>query len=120
MKKLCLGLVLLGTLAAPAQAASNTTVGVGAGAVTGALVAGPVGAVVGAVVGGVMGANSGAVRSRRVRRVRAVRSRRQAAIVRPASEARPAGLSRLVAEPVATATIPRPAASGGRAWQDPR
>ena len=48
-------LVLTGTIA---LAQSNTTVGVGVGAVTGAAVAGPVGAVVGGVAGGLEGSST--------------------------------------------------------------
>ena len=120
MKKLCFGLMLLATLAAPqaALAASDTTIGVGGGAVAGALVAGPVGAVVGAVVGGFMGANSDRVRPRRARRVRAVRPGRQAGIARDTSRtgARRTEAPRAAAEPVTTATVAKPATT----WQNPR
>lgn len=121
MKKLCFGLMLLGTLAAAPQAAlaaSDTTVGVGGGAVAGALVAGPVGAVVGAVVGGFMGANSDRVRPRRARRVRAVRPGRQAGILRDngRAAARRTEAPRPAAEPVTTATVAKPATT----WQNPR
>jgi outer membrane lipoprotein SlyB len=51
-----------------ASAQSNTTVGVGTGAVTGAFIAGPIGAVVGGVAGGFIGAASEAPRRRYTRR----------------------------------------------------
>ncbi|MCJ2080215.1 hypothetical protein [Methylobacterium sp. J-090] len=104
MKKRVLG-ALLGLLALPAtvQAASNTVVGVGTGAVAGAVVGGPIGAVVGAVVGGVVGSNSERARPRRARRAKVLRSRRQAGVVR----ARPV----TVAERGAEARRPIPAAA---------
>jgi hypothetical protein len=129
MKNLAFGALLLGALAMPAtvQAASNTVVGVGTGAVAGAVVGGPIGAVVGAVVGGVVGSNSERARPRRARRVRSVRARRQAATVR----ARPVNVAeREAVRPVVTRTgaPPRqPAAvplsqptAQPTTWQNPR
>ncbi|TXM64159.1 hypothetical protein FV218_22350, partial [Methylobacterium sp. WL69] len=88
MKKRVL-VALLGLLVLPAtvQAASNTVMGVGTGAVAGAVVGGPIGAVVGAVVGGVVGSNSERARPRRARRAKVFRTRRQAGPARPVTVA---------------------------------
>ena len=61
MKGICLGAMVAAALClgGPARAASNTTLGVGSGAVAGALVGGPIGAVAGAIVGQVMKATRG-------------------------------------------------------------
>ncbi len=126
MKTLALGLMLAGSLALPgtARAASNTTVGVGTGAVAGALIAGPVGAVVGGIVGGVVGSNSERARPRRVRRIRAARPRNAALRpVRVAQEQR-ARDSR-APEPartgsVAAPTAPAKAPPAPTTWQNPR
>lgn len=58
----------LAALPGLAAAQSNTTVGVGTGAVAGAVVGGPIGAVVGGVAGGFIGASTERRRSYRYRR----------------------------------------------------
>ncbi|GJD29169.1 hypothetical protein PMNALOAF_0401 [Methylobacterium adhaesivum] len=127
MKNLALSALLLGVLAMPvtAQAASNTVVGVGTGAVAGAVVGGPIGAVVGAVVGGVVGSNSERARPRRARRTRAVRARRQAAQARPVNVAERGEEARRTIPAAATTgsvTAPRPPAvtQPATTWQNPR
>ncbi|MGU3537156.1 hypothetical protein [Methylobacterium sp. A54F] len=127
-----LGLLLAGALAvpAPALAASNTTIGVGSGAVAGALVGGPIGAVAGAIVGGVVGASTDRAGPRRHRRVRAVRRPRAAVLqrrpVERSAEAIPAPAARGPAVtgsvPDAPARAPEPAAApaGGTSWRNPR
>ncbi|WP_156647884.1 hypothetical protein [Methylobacterium sp. Leaf87] len=127
MKKRVLGGMLLSLLAVPAtvQAASNTVVGVGTGAVAGAVVGGPIGAVVGAVVGGVVGSNSERARPRRVRRAKAVRTRRQAAQARPVNVAERGEETRRPIPAAATTgsvTAPRQPATTQPAttWQNPR
>lgn len=122
MKTFGFCLMMIGAVAVPpaASAASNTTVGVGTGAIAGALVAGPVGAVVGAVVGGFVGSNSERARPRRYRRVRAVRRQSSTAQVRTASQRAEAPRA-LVAEPRTTASVPRPSTGlGATTWQNPR
>ncbi|KQP11273.1 hypothetical protein ASF28_09575 [Methylobacterium sp. Leaf99] len=121
MKKRVL-VALLGLLAlpAPVQAASNTVMGVGTGAVAGAVVGGPIGAVVGAVVGGVVGSNSERARPRRARRAKVFRTRRQAAParVRPVTVAeRGAEARRPVPAATGSVPAPRPPAT---TWQNPR
>ncbi|MDO9428840.1 MAG: hypothetical protein Q7T93_18685 [Methylobacterium sp.] len=121
MKKRVL-VALLGLLAlpAPVQAASNTVMGVGTGAVAGAVVGGPIGAVVGAVVGGVVGSNSERARPRRARRAKVFHTRRQAAPAR----ARPVTVAERGAEarrpvPAATGSVPAPRPPV-TTWQNPR
>ncbi len=122
MPRILFGLMLLGALAAPlsARAASNTTVGVGTGAIAGALVAGPVGAVAGAIVGGVVGASS-----ERPRRHRRVRARRAAAPVsapprRMVQRASPAPRAGALTPTVAAEPSPVSTGSTNRRWTDPR
>jgi len=107
MKGICLGAMVAAALClgGPARAASNTTLGVGSGAVAGALVGGPIGAVAGAIVGGVVGSST-----ERPRRYRRARMRRSEAPVR--SPVRAAEERR--AAPAATGSV------GGAAWRDPR
>ncbi|GJE60610.1 hypothetical protein [Methylobacterium trifolii] len=111
-----LGLLLAGGLILPqaAQAASNTTLGVGSGAVAGALVAGPIGAVAGAIVGGVVGASSERAAPRRYRRARSTR--------RSALPPRRTVQRSVAAEPRSlTPTMPATTgATGGSTWKDPR
>ena len=78
MRKLLILAASLMTFSAAtgASAQSNTTLGVGTGAVTGAFIAGPIGAVVGGVAGGFIGAASEPPRRRYTRR--AQRPRRPA------------------------------------------
>ncbi|NEU14353.1 hypothetical protein G3T14_19800 [Methylobacterium sp. BTF04] len=127
MKRMTFGLLLAGALAVPhgAMAASNTTVGVGTGAVAGAVIAGPVGAVVGGIIGGVVGSNSERARPRRVRRARSVRARAaMAPKVRVAEERNGAARA---PEPIRTGSVPRTGEAGPAkastaptGWQNPR
>jgi hypothetical protein len=122
MKRVFFGLMLAGALAAPlsARAASNTTVGVGTGAIAGAVVAGPIGAVAGAIVGGVVGATS-----ERPRRYRRARYRRSALpvrrVVQRTAPAAPVG-QRGALTPSVSAEPAAPTSTGstGRRWTDPR
>lgn len=117
MRRALFGLMLTTALAVPVrgQAASNTVVGVGSGAVAGALVAGPIGAVAGAVIGGVVGSSTERAHRPRMRRARLVRNRRtEAPAIRPLprrAEATPP------AEPPRTTGTAAPAAT---TWKDPR
>ncbi|GJD55885.1 hypothetical protein [Methylobacterium dankookense] len=118
MKRVFFGLMLAGALAAPlsARAASNTTVGVGTGAIAGAVVGGPIGAVAGAIVGGVVGATS-----ERPRRYRRARYRRSALPVRRVVQ-RTAPAPRGALTPTVSAEPAAPTSTGstGRRWTDPR
>lgn len=114
MRRTFLALALAGWLAAPqsASAQSNTTLGVGSGAVAGALVGGPIGAVAGAVIGGVVGSLSERVGRRHLRP-----GRRHAAIRRAPQRRAEAELPRTTGSVTASrADAARPA----RAWTDPR
>lgn len=119
MKRVFFGLMLAGALAAPlsARAASNTTVGVGTGAIAGAVVAGPIGAVAGAIVGGVVGATS-----ERPRRYRRARIRRSALPVRRVVQRTPAAPRGGALTPSVSAEPAAPTSTGstGRRWTDPR
>lgn len=119
MKTLLCGLALAALLAAPlsrpAAAASNTTVGVGSGAVAGALVGGPIGAVAGAIVGGVVGAST-----ERPRRYRRARARRSALPVRSVARRMAPAPRGTLTPTVSAESLPVSTGSTGRRWTDPR
>ncbi|WP_246696919.1 hypothetical protein [Methylobacterium planeticum] len=124
MKAICFGAILAvaATVSAPqaVRAASNTTVGVGSGAVAGALVGGPVGAVAGAIIGGVVGSSTERAGPRRARRARAIRRSRAETIaparatVQRSAVTEPAPRSLTPAVPTATGSVT------GSTWKNPR